>query len=61
MIVTLVILMSVAGHDVERRERMPSIEACWRRAPEAMMDLQRAQSQLKRIAVACVVESDEPI
>jgi hypothetical protein len=61
MIVTLLIMMTVAGHDVERRERMTTIEACWRRAPEAMMELQRAQSQLKRIAVACVVESGEPI
>ena len=59
--VTLLIMMNVAGVDVERRERMPTIEACWRRAPEAMMELQRAQAQLKRISVACVVESGEPI
>jgi hypothetical protein len=61
MIVTMVIMMTVAGHNVERREVMPTIEACWRRAPEAMMELQRAQLHLTRIGVGCIIDSAEPI
>jgi hypothetical protein len=58
VIVTLVITMVLAGHDVERHERIESLNECWDRA-KAVMEHIRENVDVTKVGVGCVVETGE--
>jgi hypothetical protein len=58
MIVTLVITMVIAGHDVERHEKIASLPECWDRA-RAVMEHIREHVDVTQVGVGCVVDAGQ--
>ncbi len=63
VIVTLIITMTVAGHDIERHENIKSLSECWDRAKETMEEIRKQHSEtvpIKKIGIGCVIDMGNP-
>lgn len=60
VVIFLVIFLTVGGHDYERSEPMPSIEACYSRAVEVWASVEREHPDAEGIGIGCSKHIGDP-
>jgi hypothetical protein len=59
-VIFLVVVMTLGDMDFERREPMPTIEACWVRAAERFAEITRQHPDVVELGVGCTLQTEEP-